>query len=144
MMSHCPPPMITSALSLRSFRRRSANCSRAKRSISRFRSDCSRRSRVSFRRRRCARKLELFDGDQTEREDEKGIDIHAVNRLAASYWKRFQRELPHPKMDALVRIAATVFRYGREGFGVCAPRRFGQGAAAEARVRVRRLVVAEA
>lgn len=58
--------------------------------------------------------LEIFDGDQTEREDEKGIDIRAVNGLAESYWKRFQRELPHPKMDALVRTLRQSFDTGEK------------------------------
>lgn len=43
------------------------------------------------------------DPDQTEDADERlGLDVGAVNGLARSYLSRFGREMPHPKMDALV------------------------------------------
>src|SRR5262249_39774962 len=53
------------------------------------------------------------DADQTDDLVEReGIDVDAVNRLAASYWRKFGRELPHPKMDALVRSLSGVFATG--------------------------------
>ena len=43
------------------------------------------------------------DPDQTEDADERlGVDVGAVNGLARSYRLRFGKEMPHPKMDALV------------------------------------------
>jgi hypothetical protein len=43
------------------------------------------------------------DADQTDVAVERdGIDVHALNRLAKNYRKTFGRELPHPKMDAVV------------------------------------------
>ena len=47
----------------------------------------------------------------TERQ---GIDVHAVNRLAGSYAKKFGHELPHPKMDALVQELRRVFTSGEK------------------------------
>jgi len=54
------------------------------------------------------------DAEQTEDLDERhGIDVDAVNRLAGSYRKRFDgQELPHPKMDALVRTLRAAFTTG--------------------------------
>src|SRR5262245_53842256 len=53
------------------------------------------------------------DAEQTEDVAERdGIDVDAVNRLAASYFKTFGRELPHPKMDALMRTLRGVFATG--------------------------------
>ena len=53
------------------------------------------------------------DSEQTDDELEReGIDVNAVNRLAASYRRRFGRELPHPKMDALVDSLARSFDTG--------------------------------
>ncbi len=43
------------------------------------------------------------DAEQTEAVGEReGVDVHALNQLAREYHKRFGRELPHPKMDAVV------------------------------------------
>lgn len=44
-----------------------------------------------------------FDGaDQTDSVEERvGVDTEVINKLARSHVKRFGRELPHPKMDAL-------------------------------------------
>ncbi|HEV7676346.1 MAG TPA: helicase-related protein [Candidatus Angelobacter sp.] len=49
--------------------------------------------------------------DVIERE---GIDVDAVNRLADSYRRRFQRPMPHPKMDALVLSLRSSFDTGRK------------------------------
>ena len=55
------------------------------------------------------------DAEQTDNIDERqGIDVDAVNRLAASYWKKFGQELPHPKMDALVQKLRGVFASGEK------------------------------
>lgn len=55
------------------------------------------------------------DAEQTDRLDEReGIDVRDVNRLAESYRRRFDAELPHPKMDALVESLATSWRTGRK------------------------------
>ena len=56
---------------------------------------------------------EFDDAEQTEDLAEReGIDVDAVNRLAASYRRTFGRELPHPKMDALVQMLRDVFGTG--------------------------------
>lgn len=53
------------------------------------------------------------DAEQTDDELEKeGIDVADVNRLAQSYRKTFGREMPHPKMDALVQSMSTSWRSG--------------------------------
>lgn len=53
------------------------------------------------------------DADQTEDLLEKeGIDVHDVNRLAASYRKKFGVEMPHPKMDALVEALSDSWTRG--------------------------------
>lgn len=53
------------------------------------------------------------DSDQTEDTLEReGVDVRGVNHLAKSYRNRFQTELPHPKMDALVESLATVWQTG--------------------------------
>jgi hypothetical protein len=55
------------------------------------------------------------DADQTEDLAEReGIDVDQVNRLAKSYWREFQTELPHPKMDALVEQLTEVFESGEK------------------------------
>ncbi len=55
------------------------------------------------------------DSEQTDNIDERqGIDVDAVNRLAASYGKRFGQELPHPKMDALVQTLKGAFVTGEK------------------------------
>ncbi len=55
------------------------------------------------------------DAEQTDDAIEReGIDVRAVNQLAASYQKEFQTELPHPKMDALARELAKVFETGEK------------------------------
>ncbi len=57
-----------------------------------------------------------FDGtEQTENELEReGIDVHDVNQLARDFRERFGREMPHPKMDALVRSLAGSWRSGEK------------------------------
>lgn len=56
-----------------------------------------------------------FDGDQTDDPDERlGADVGQVNRLAASYRRLFEAELPHPKMDALVDHLAQGLPAGRK------------------------------
>lgn len=55
------------------------------------------------------------DGDQTNDIAEKeGIDVADINRLARSYRARFDSEMPHPKMDALVCSLAETWRTGRK------------------------------
>jgi superfamily II DNA or RNA helicase len=58
----------------------------------------------------------VFDGaDQTEdMAAREGIDVHDVNRLARSYRKAFGAELPHPKMDALVRSLSGTWETGEK------------------------------
>ena len=55
-----------------------------------------------------------FDhSDQTDDAIEKeGIDVHDINRLARSYRTTFGREMPHPKMDALVHSLEGTWRAG--------------------------------
>jgi hypothetical protein len=55
-----------------------------------------------------------FDGaeqtdDLTERH---GVDVGVLNALARDHHRRFGRELPHPKMDALVDALASAWRDG--------------------------------
>lgn len=56
------------------------------------------------------------DPEQTEAQEERdGIDVGAVDGLARDYRKRFQgRELPHPKMDAVVESLADAWTIGRK------------------------------
>lgn len=55
------------------------------------------------------------DPDQTTDELEKdGIDVADVNRLARSYQKEFDEEMPHPKMDALVDELSSSWKRGRK------------------------------
>ena len=55
------------------------------------------------------------DAEQTEEPLEKeGIDVADVNRLSRDYRRRFARELPHPKMDALVEALKESWRTGRK------------------------------
>jgi superfamily II DNA or RNA helicase len=53
------------------------------------------------------------DSDQTDNDLEKeGIDVADINRLARSYRQKFGREMPHPKMDALVESLADCWTKG--------------------------------
>ncbi len=55
------------------------------------------------------------DAGQTDDPLEKeGLDVHALNRLAKDYRKQFDAELPHPKMDALVKTLAERWTSGRK------------------------------
>lgn len=55
------------------------------------------------------------DADQTDNPDERlGADVGQVNRLAVSYRRNFDGELPHPKMDALVDHLAAGLPVGRK------------------------------
>lgn len=58
------------------------------------------------------------DPDQTnEARDElekEGIDVADVNRLARSYRQKFGTEMPHPKMDALVKSLSTSWTTGKK------------------------------
>lgn len=55
------------------------------------------------------------DAEQTNDELEKeGIDVGDVNRLARSYRQKFTREMPHPKMDALVDALSKSWRTGQK------------------------------
>lgn len=56
------------------------------------------------------------DPDQADEQAEReGIDVDDVNRLARAYRERFHRELPHPKMDALVEVLSRAWNTGRKG-----------------------------
>ncbi len=56
--------------------------------------------------------------DDTEQSDDKlereGIDVHDLNRLARSYRQKFDREMPHPKMDAVVDSLASAWSTGKK------------------------------
>jgi hypothetical protein len=58
------------------------------------------------------------DPDQVRTADSdlerEGIDVADVNRVAKSYRDRFQKELPHPKMDALVEALASSWQTGNK------------------------------
>jgi hypothetical protein len=55
------------------------------------------------------------DGEQTDDLDERlGVDVGSLNSLARSYRRQFGRELPHPKMDALVENLAAGLPRGRK------------------------------
>lgn len=58
----------------------------------------------------------VFDGtEQTEDDLEKeGVDVGSLNRLAKSYRERFGRDMPHPKMDALVQALKDTWRTGEK------------------------------
>jgi superfamily II DNA or RNA helicase len=55
------------------------------------------------------------DSEQTDDAAEReGIDVSDVNRLADSYRRRFNAEMPHPKMDALVNALANSWKTGEK------------------------------
>jgi len=55
------------------------------------------------------------DGEQTDVVRERdGIDVHALNGLARSYRQKFGREMPHPKMDAVVDSLASAWTTGKK------------------------------
>lgn len=55
------------------------------------------------------------DPDQAaETEEKEGVDVGNINRIARSYRARFNRELPHPKMDAIVGRLATAWTTGEK------------------------------
>lgn len=55
------------------------------------------------------------DSEQTDDSLEReGIDVADVNRLARSYRQTFDRELPHPKMDAVVDKLARAWTRGEK------------------------------
>lgn len=55
------------------------------------------------------------DAEQTDDAIEKeGIDVADVNRLAKSHAVRFKREMPHPKMDALVQALSSMWTIGKK------------------------------
>lgn len=56
------------------------------------------------------------DSERVDDPDERlGVDVGDVNLLARSYRRRFNRELPHPKMDALVDVLSRAWTTGRKG-----------------------------
>ena len=56
-----------------------------------------------------------FDGRQTRNEEERrGADTRVLSALVESYRQRFQRGLPHPKLDAAVRSLASAFKTGEK------------------------------
>ena len=55
------------------------------------------------------------DAEQTETFLEReGIDVSDVNKLARSYRKRFDAEMPHPKMDAVVESLSSAWIRGEK------------------------------
>jgi hypothetical protein len=55
------------------------------------------------------------DSDQTDKLDEReGLDVRDINRLARNYKKTFGREMPHPKMDAVVDSLASAWLTGKK------------------------------
>lgn len=55
------------------------------------------------------------DSEQTDNAEEReGLDVRDVNRLARHYKKTFGREMPHPKMDAVVESLATAWLTGKK------------------------------
>jgi hypothetical protein len=56
------------------------------------------------------------DPEQTEEQEEReGVDVGTLNGLARDYRKRFDgRELPHPKMDALVESLSDAWMRGQK------------------------------
>lgn len=55
------------------------------------------------------------DPDQTDAPDERdGVDVDVVDKLARDHRKRFDRELPHPKMDAVVKGLSDAWITGRK------------------------------
>lgn len=55
------------------------------------------------------------DVEQTDVAAERdGVDVHDLNRLAKDYRKVFEREMPHPKMDAVVDQLAAAWRTGEK------------------------------
>lgn len=55
-----------------------------------------------------------FDGGEQAEDDleKEGIDVSNLNRLARSYRERFGDEMPHPKMDAVVRSLMDAWTTG--------------------------------
>jgi hypothetical protein len=47
-------------------------------------------------------------------EAREGVDVDSVNRIARDHLKVFQRDMPHPKMDALVAELSQSFHTGRK------------------------------
>ncbi|MFY1615884.1 helicase-related protein [Micromonospora sp. WMMD736] len=63
-----------------------------------------------------AGKANFDDADQAaDAVERQGVDVPMVNDLARDHFQRFGRELPHPKMDALVTALNTSWRDGRKG-----------------------------
>ncbi|MFI7280122.1 helicase-related protein [Micromonospora chersina] len=58
-----------------------------------------------------------FDGAEqaTDVAERQGADVPMLDQLARDHVQRFGRELPHPKMDALVNALASSWRDGRKG-----------------------------
>lgn len=55
------------------------------------------------------------DSGQTDKADEReGLDVRDINRLARHYKKTFGREMPHPKMDAVVESLADAWITGKK------------------------------
>ncbi len=55
------------------------------------------------------------DTDQTDNQMEReGVDVHAVNAIARDYHRRFETDMPHPKMDAVVKSLSTTWEKGEK------------------------------
>jgi len=55
------------------------------------------------------------DSEQTDKAEEReGLDVHDINKLASHYKKTFDREMPHPKMDAVVESLADAWKTGKK------------------------------
>ncbi|MFO7303688.1 MAG: DEAD/DEAH box helicase family protein [Acidobacteriota bacterium] len=60
------------------------------------------------------------DAEQADdAEEREGVDVATINALAADYRAKFDRELPHPKMDALVRRLSQAWHTGRKALVFC-------------------------
>ncbi len=55
------------------------------------------------------------DSEQTDKAEEReGLDVRDINKLARHYKKTFGREMPHPKMDAVVEALADAWITGKK------------------------------
>ncbi|MCP3993472.1 MAG: DEAD/DEAH box helicase [bacterium] len=56
-----------------------------------------------------------FDGDQTRDDRERrGVDTHAISQVSESFRERFNRSLPHPKLDRTAEALTRAFRTGEK------------------------------
>ncbi len=59
-----------------------------------------------------------FDDAEQKREltdaQKEGVDVHGINQLARDYHKRFNAQMPHPKMDEVVDSLASAWLTGKK------------------------------